>query len=134
MSHCSPRRANRRGSSAIEFALLMPVLLAILGGILEYGWFFYQQSALMDAARVAVRAGGMTETDPEGTAVEALKAEAEVLGIPTDSADLTAVLEPSGEANILILSGTVPYQPLLGAVATPTVLNVRIGMVHEFPP
>ena len=32
----------RRGSTAIEFALTLPVIFIIVAGILEYGWYLFQ--------------------------------------------------------------------------------------------
>ncbi|MBW2258738.1 MAG: pilus assembly protein [Deltaproteobacteria bacterium] len=47
----------RRGANAVEFALVMPVLVMILTGIMEYGWFFSQQIAMVSAVRDSVRGG-----------------------------------------------------------------------------
>lgn len=44
------------GSPAIEFALLLPVLLMLLTGILDLGFMFYVQYTMNDAARAAARA------------------------------------------------------------------------------
>ena len=35
-----------RGNAIIETALMLPLLIAILAGITEFGWSFYQASAL----------------------------------------------------------------------------------------
>ena len=40
----------RRGASALEFALTLPVVMAILAGILEYGWYLFQLSNVVHAA------------------------------------------------------------------------------------
>ena len=37
---------NRRGSAAVELALLMPIMMVMLAGITEVGYAFYQASAL----------------------------------------------------------------------------------------
>jgi Flp pilus assembly protein TadG len=44
-----------RGVAAVEFALLLPLLLLILVGIAEFGRSYNVQSVLADAARVGVR-------------------------------------------------------------------------------
>lgn len=52
-----PRRADR-GSAAVEFALVVPILLALVFGIVDYGLYFSNtlgaRSGARDAARHAV--------------------------------------------------------------------------------
>jgi len=45
------------GASAVEFALVLPVLMMILFGIIEFGIALYQQSILTNASREGARLG-----------------------------------------------------------------------------
>ena len=45
------------GASAVEFALLLPVLMMILFGIIEFGMALYRQSILTNASREGARLG-----------------------------------------------------------------------------
>ncbi|MGO4360840.1 TadE/TadG family type IV pilus assembly protein [Terrabacter sp. RAF57] len=45
-----------RGASAVEFALVAPVLLALVLGIIEFGNWFNQQITVTSAAREGARA------------------------------------------------------------------------------
>jgi Flp pilus assembly protein TadG len=51
----SLRRRGEGGAAAVEFALVMPILLVLVFGIIQYGWYFYAMqsgsSAVSDAAR-----------------------------------------------------------------------------------
>ena len=53
------RRRNERGSSAVEFALVLPVLLLILGGIFNFGLAFSQKLALDNAVRETARSAAV---------------------------------------------------------------------------
>ena len=47
----------RRGQGMVEFALVLPVLILLLIGILEFGYFFFIYATANTAAREAVRYG-----------------------------------------------------------------------------
>lgn len=55
------RAARRRGShraragAVVEFAVVLPLLLTILFGIIEYGWVFMVRQTLQNAAREGCR-------------------------------------------------------------------------------
>ncbi|MES1925919.1 TadE family protein [Salinisphaera sp. T31B1] len=59
------RNGRQRGAALIEFALVLPLLLAIAVGIVYYGYAFVLRSALEEAARNAVQ---------EAVAVDPLRA------------------------------------------------------------
>jgi len=53
-------RTNRRrskGVAAVEFALIVPLLLVILFGIIDFGFMLYDKAMLTNAAREGARAG-----------------------------------------------------------------------------
>lgn len=45
------------GASAVEFALLLPVLMMVLFGIIEFGLALYRQAILTNASREGARLG-----------------------------------------------------------------------------
>lgn len=45
------RHLRRRGVSAVEFALVLPVLLILVGGAVDFGRCFYTHIAVTNAAR-----------------------------------------------------------------------------------
>lgn len=47
--------AGTRGTAAIEFALVMPVLLSLTMGILEFGWLYYVENQMAFVARAVTR-------------------------------------------------------------------------------
>jgi len=48
---------NRRGSELVEFALVMPLLLFIVFGIVDFGLAIFDKAVVTNAAREAARAG-----------------------------------------------------------------------------
>lgn len=77
-SHCPPaegpkpaptgvrRRHGRRGASVLEMALVLPVLLMLSFGIVEYGYFFYVKNTVTSAAQAGSRVaimGSSTNAD-----------------------------------------------------------------------
>lgn len=59
----------KRGSSAVEFALALPVFIILVIGIVEFGWYFFVQHTLQFATREGLRLAlvGRTLTDSSGT-------------------------------------------------------------------
>lgn len=57
--------SDARGTAVVEFALLAPVLLAMLAGIIGYGGWFWMahtlQQAVNDAARAAIAGLSLSE-------------------------------------------------------------------------
>ena len=48
-------RRNERGAAAVEFALVLPLLVLLFAGIAELGRIYYLQAMLSGAAREGVR-------------------------------------------------------------------------------
>ena len=46
---------DRRGNIAVEFALILPVLLVLIGGLIEYGVLTYDRSSIESAARAGAQ-------------------------------------------------------------------------------
>jgi Flp pilus assembly protein TadG len=52
-------RWRRRGVSVVEMAILLPMILLILLGMIEYGWCFLKQEQILNTARQAARMGAL---------------------------------------------------------------------------
>lgn len=55
----------RSGSTIVEFALIVPVLLTILIGIMEFGWLVKNQLTLANGTREGARAASIGKTTSE---------------------------------------------------------------------
>ena len=47
---------SERGAAAVEMALMLPVLILLIGGIVDFGRAYYTQIMLTNAAREGARA------------------------------------------------------------------------------
>ena len=54
----------RRGSAVVEFAVVLPLLLTILFGIIEYGYVFMVRQSLQHAAREGCRLASLQTSVP----------------------------------------------------------------------
>jgi len=53
----------RRAVAAVEMAVVTPLLLAVLFGIIEFGWLFTVQHTLVNASREGARTGVLEGAD-----------------------------------------------------------------------
>jgi len=52
----------QRGAAAIEFAIVLPVLVLLLFGTIEFGLLLYNQQVITNASREGARAGIVNQT------------------------------------------------------------------------
>jgi hypothetical protein len=58
-SRSSFKRARRRGQSLVEFALVLPIFLLLIMGVVDAGRLVYMNSTLSNAAREGARTGSV---------------------------------------------------------------------------
>lgn len=63
------RGAGERGAAMVEFALILPILLVLIFGIIDFGFLFNAQVSLTQATREGVRLGAIGEA-PSVAAME----------------------------------------------------------------
>ena len=148
-------RGDERGATLVEFAIVMPILFALIVGISEFGLAFKDWLSVSNATREGARMGAVVGDD--------LVADCLILGAITDSfvaaADVTNVQElwifkansdgtPSSQRNVYTyLGGPVDDCTSWGStigwpstsrnvVAGPTapldILGVRITFQHDW--
>jgi Flp pilus assembly protein TadG len=49
------RSRGQEGSAAVEFAVVLPILILLLAGFFDFGWLFYWQHSASNASRAGVR-------------------------------------------------------------------------------
>lgn len=136
------RRSASLGGAAIEFAIILPLFLAVLFGIIDYGWYFYERYALVAAIRDGTRHG---VTFASGSAWTKAKArtttDLSAAGSPIDPASLTwlpvsPTLPTSGIVpnEVLTFGAQLTFKPLVGFVPLPTTVKYQMTMLLEIQP
>ena len=49
------RGRGQEGTAAVEFAVILPVVMLILSGLIDFGWGFYWQHTVTNASRAGAR-------------------------------------------------------------------------------
>ena len=133
------RKLNERGAVAAEFALLLPVLLTILYGTIEFGMIMYSRELITNASREGARAG-IIQVSPKPTAGQITTiATTYLTGTGINSANVTITVTGAGGANPATLTVAttyrypwlIPYIPTLLGLPSPFPLTGQAIMRHE---
>ena len=103
------RSTPERGAAAVEFALVVPILLTLMLGTMEFARAFFEQAALASAAREAARGFSITSDIP--TAVAA--------GI-------------RGGSGAALVDENFAFQPETGETTCPAGGDAIVIVSHEF--
>lgn len=111
------RFRRERGAAAVEFALLLPLLMVLLVAIMEFGYAFFIQASVAGAARVGVRSYAINWNDKDPVVAAAAKTSAITLAklaVPdanrVETADLSSC--SGGAQTTLVL--TYKYHSMTG--------------------
>jgi Flp pilus assembly protein TadG len=120
------RNARERGSAAVEFALVVPVLLLILLGIVEYGRVYFMQNSITNAARVGARAmvvdsvNGIANPAADAKAKAAAAAVAVSPAVTSGQVSVPATCPSGGAVTVTITYPISQLTRFLPSAAYPT--------------
>ncbi len=132
MSTATDRR--RQAGAAVEFALTLPVLLLLLAGVVDYGWYFFVQSAVLNAAKDAVRMGVVADMgeDPGDLAEEIMTEVLDDAGLPCGgTCTVTGNITVISGYRLLEVEVDRPFDPIVGLFPTPASNAVSYRMLLE---
>ena len=111
------------GASAVEFALLLPLLMMILFGIIEFGFALYRQAILTNASREGARLG-IVQSIPAITTGQ--------IDTAIDNY-LTAAGIPAGNVTRNIVAGGITGTPVQVTLTLPYTFAVLPGLTSVAP-
>lgn len=118
------RRDREKGAAIVEFAIVLPLFLTLVFGIMEAGWLFSQQVEMRNAAREGARLAVVDHGDA-GTIVTAVcdRADLSSNGASVDiAADLTSVTVTVSNP---YTSLTGFLDPILGPIVITSTVEMR---------
>jgi Flp pilus assembly protein TadG len=127
-------RSSTRGQSLVELAIVLPVLLLLLMGILQLGFLLFTQVGLTNAAREAARNAASI---PVATATQAGTAATAYFGRLTNASTGFLTRNVGGyNPSRLIVSGSpktsVCYYSIMDASSKPAVM-ARVEIEYSHP-
>jgi len=100
------KRDSERGAAAVEFAILLPLLLMLVLGTIEFGRAYNAQITLTNAARDGVRVMAINN-DPTAAKKAAQNAAASVSTIPVSNITLSTTTCSTGNQVTLTIKYTL---------------------------
>jgi Flp pilus assembly protein TadG len=139
------RRADPRdaGQSLVEFAILLPILLAVVIGIFEFGRAWNVDQVLTSAAREGVRLAVVEATTSESQVIAAMEEALTNAALDPSLANITVEGMDAGYGNPATVEISYPYEftflgPLVaflgdggGEIPGAITLSSRIAMRNE---
>jgi Flp pilus assembly protein TadG len=129
-------RRGQHGGAAVEFALVLPVFVAVLFGMVDYGWYFYQKFTMASAIREGVRLGATYKeggaTDPVTAALTEAGARCDAGSVPSGSVSWTSGYLDLAPVRKIWVEGQYTFRPLVGLVPMPSrPIKYRMTMLLE---
>ena len=132
----------QQGAAAVEFALILPILLLVFFGIVELSLALYDKAIITNASREGARAGIVLSspkmTEAQIRDVVLTYTNGALLSLGASTAPTVTVVQSAPSSFPSNLSVTVSYTyaglglgSMLSALGQPIVLSSRTVMVNE---
>lgn len=134
-------RKREDGQSALEFALILPILLIVVCGIIDFGWLLYNQLAVSNTARESARFAVVNASTTTGPAL--ITAKANAIAPDTIKQNMTVTVTFSdtntpvrGYVTVKITTRIKVLTPVLGIFSTnqQRTLSSKVTMKCECAP
>lgn len=123
----------------VEFAVVAPVLMIILGCVADFGWYFYREDLIINVLQEAARTGGLKKqttgeaesacaacTAAANTAATTGLAGMGITGVSIGSAVVRVPATGTPCHYAIEISPTIAHPRFFGLVPTPSTIKVRV--------
>lgn len=117
------RLANDRGVAAVEFAIVAPVFIMLVMGIIDFARIYWIKSSMQYVVEQSTRYAMVNQNITVG-ALEAY-AYAQEASVFNSGAAFTAAIDASGPINYMSVTGTYNFTFMTPLVGTTLVLNAK---------
>tara|TARA_R100000908_G_C3712227_1_gene118396 strand:+ start:457 stop:888 length:432 start_codon:yes stop_codon:yes gene_type:complete len=135
------RKQKRRGSHAVEFALIFPIFVTFVFGGIDYFWYLLQKYQFTDAVTTGCRTGAIAGSYPY---IDAMDVAADTIavnignmgvcdGVNLCSVSVDASEGPADNVWMLECGAELMYQPIVGMVPMPMLLSAESIHPVEMP-
>ncbi len=120
---------------AIEFALVVSVLLTLVGGVLSWGFAIQRHIALIHISRDAALTGARAtqEEGPEAVAAARASAALTTAGFDPDESTIATSVVTLSSGSALTVRITVPTLQLFASLGIPDTLSGTTTALLEHP-
>jgi Flp pilus assembly protein TadG len=129
-------KKSERGSAAVEFALLLPVLATLTFGMIDFGRMLWFQEVLVNATRDGARQGTLFNSGNGQGEIQGFVAQALANGgVGSTGLNVTVNGLGTGQGNPLTVTSSIPWQfmvidGLIPALST-NQLQATVVMMNE---
>jgi len=125
----NPKQSRNRGTLVVEAALVLPILLLLTLGVIQYSWLFLKAQQITNAARSGARVA-IVDGDVQLAVTNALKKTGMTVGTP----DITSSTVDGREVLTVKLTSTSSVRLLdISFLPTPETLHASVTMAKEGP-
>lgn len=117
----------------VEFGLVLPFLLILLLGIIDWGHVHFARLTLVNAAREGARAGITRALIAEAEEHSEQRAQEYLANSGVQGAEIDAEMHRDFQYGLTVTI-TLPFEPLIGFVPTPRRLDAQSVMRWELAP
>jgi Flp pilus assembly protein TadG len=131
-----PRR-RQSGAAAVEFALVLPLLLTLVLAAIDWGWYFFIDQVVTNCAREGARAGTVlppppTSTAAQGTAAATAASNAFFTKVNFTPKGVVASYTTVGGTDAIQVTVTYPVGSLTGLLSNVMPANAKATSVMRW--